>query len=86
MAAEGDRVVVIGAGIAGLVTAKVLRDDGFDVTVVEREATIGGVWAAFSPARYRDVAAQRRLARADERLTAPVGDTSADTPDAPLLP
>ncbi|MEG8183892.1 NAD(P)/FAD-dependent oxidoreductase [Nocardia terpenica] len=45
MAAEGDRVVVIGAGIAGLVTAKVLRDDGFDVTVVEREATIGGVWA-----------------------------------------
>jgi cation diffusion facilitator CzcD-associated flavoprotein CzcO len=35
---------VIGAGIAGLVTAKVLRDDGFDVTVFEKEPEIGGVW------------------------------------------
>jgi cation diffusion facilitator CzcD-associated flavoprotein CzcO len=39
------RVVVIGAGIAGLVTAKVLRDHGFDVTVFEKEPAIGGVWA-----------------------------------------
>jgi cation diffusion facilitator CzcD-associated flavoprotein CzcO len=39
------RVAVIGAGIAGLVTAKVLRDDGFDVTVFEKEPEIGGVWA-----------------------------------------
>lgn len=43
---EQKRVVVIGAGIAGLVTAKVLRDDAFDVIVFEREPTIGGVWAA----------------------------------------
>src|SRR5215207_6904242 len=41
----GPRVCVIGAGIAGLVTAKVLRDDGFDVLVFERLPTIGGVWA-----------------------------------------
>src|SRR5215204_3492975 len=41
----GPRVCVIGAGIAGLVTAKVLRDDGFDVRVFERLPTIGGVWA-----------------------------------------
>jgi len=40
------RVCVIGAGIAGLVTAKVLREDGFDIVVLEKEATIGGVWAA----------------------------------------
>ena len=40
------RVCVIGAGIAGLVTAKVLADDGFDVTVFEKEPTLGGVWAA----------------------------------------
>jgi dimethylaniline monooxygenase (N-oxide forming) len=40
-----ERVAVIGAGIAGLVTAKVLRDDGFDVTAFEKEPTIGGVWA-----------------------------------------
>jgi dimethylaniline monooxygenase (N-oxide forming) len=39
------RVCVIGAGIAGLVTAKVLNQDGFDVTVFEREPTLGGVWA-----------------------------------------
>jgi NADPH-dependent 2,4-dienoyl-CoA reductase/sulfur reductase-like enzyme len=38
-------VVVIGAGIAGLVTAKVLRGDGFDVTVFEKEPAVGGVWA-----------------------------------------
>lgn len=40
------RVCVIGAGIAGLVTARVLRDDGFDVQVFERLPAIGGVWAA----------------------------------------
>jgi cation diffusion facilitator CzcD-associated flavoprotein CzcO len=42
---RGERVGVIGAGIAGLVTAKVLRDDGFDVTVFEKEPAFGGVWA-----------------------------------------
>jgi dimethylaniline monooxygenase (N-oxide forming) len=42
---EGKSVVVVGAGIAGLVTAKVLREDGFEVTVFEKEPTIGGVWA-----------------------------------------
>jgi dimethylaniline monooxygenase (N-oxide forming) len=41
----GGRVCVIGAGIAGLVTAKVLRDDGFEVLVAETLPTIGGVWA-----------------------------------------
>ncbi len=43
---HGQRVGVIGAGIAGLASAKVLRHDGFDVTVYEKEPTIGGVWAA----------------------------------------
>jgi dimethylaniline monooxygenase (N-oxide forming) len=43
---EQKRVAVIGAGIGGLVTAKVLRDDAFDVVVFEQEPTIGGVWAA----------------------------------------
>jgi len=45
MTSEHGRAVVIGAGIAGLVTAKVLRDDGFDVTAFEKESAIGGVWA-----------------------------------------
>jgi dimethylaniline monooxygenase (N-oxide forming) len=44
--ARGKTVCVVGAGIAGLVTAKVLRQDGFDVTVFEKMPTIGGVWAA----------------------------------------
>jgi len=40
------RVCVVGAGIAGLVSAKVLREDGFEVIVFEKESSIGGVWAA----------------------------------------
>lgn len=40
------RVAIIGAGIAGLVTAKVLREDGFDVTVFDAQAEIGGVWSS----------------------------------------
>jgi dimethylaniline monooxygenase (N-oxide forming) len=44
MGEPSKRVGVIGAGIAGLVTAKVLRDDGFDVTVFEKEPAVGGVW------------------------------------------
>src|SRR5437773_12331848 len=42
----GRRVCVIGAGISGLVAAKVLGGDGFDVVVFEKESTLGGVWAA----------------------------------------
>ncbi|GFN74209.1 hypothetical protein PoB_000071500 [Plakobranchus ocellatus] len=37
-------VVVIGAGISGLATAKCLKDDGFDVVVLERSGDIGGLW------------------------------------------
>lgn len=40
----GNRVVVIGGGVAGLVSAKVLMQDGFDVTVFEKAPTPGGVW------------------------------------------
>ncbi|MVU76302.1 NAD(P)-binding protein [Nocardia sp. ET3-3] len=42
--AGGKRVGIIGAGIAGLVTAKVMRDDGFDVVVFDKEDAAGGVW------------------------------------------
>lgn len=42
-AAEGmRRVVIAGAGIAGLAAAHVLADAGFAVTVVEKSATVGG--------------------------------------------
>ncbi|MGW4245578.1 flavin-containing monooxygenase [Nocardia sp. NPDC004722] len=40
----GTRVGIIGAGIAGLVTAKVMRDDGFEVVVFDKEDAAGGVW------------------------------------------
>jgi dimethylaniline monooxygenase (N-oxide forming) len=39
------RVCVVGGGISGLVTAKVLQGDDFDVVIYEKESTLGGVWA-----------------------------------------
>ena len=39
------RVGIIGAGIAGLVTAKIFLENGFDVLVFEKEPDLGGVWA-----------------------------------------
>ncbi|MBD0710795.1 MULTISPECIES: flavin-containing monooxygenase [unclassified Streptomyces] len=38
-------VAVIGAGAAGLATAKALLDEGLDVTVLERGTRPGGLWA-----------------------------------------
>lgn len=39
------RVVVVGAGMSGLVTARVLRDTGFPVQVVEARERLGGrIW------------------------------------------
>jgi hypothetical protein len=38
-------VCIIGAGLSGIVTAKVLLHDGFNVTIFDKEPTIGGVWA-----------------------------------------
>src|SRR5215472_16115318 len=40
------RVCIVGAGLAGLVTAKVLTQDGFDVVVFEKEREAGGVWSS----------------------------------------
>ena len=40
------RVGIIGAGVAGLVTAKVLQQAGHDVIVVDKVSDIGGVWSA----------------------------------------
>ena len=40
------KVAVIGAGFAGLSTAKVLKSCGHQVTVFEKEPNVGGVWSA----------------------------------------
>ena len=38
-------VAVVGAGVAGLASARSLLEIGLEVTVSERAATLGGVWA-----------------------------------------
>lgn len=50
------RIAIIGAGIAGLCTAKTLMALGYDVTVVEKEPDLGGVWA--SSRRYPGLTTQ----------------------------
>lgn len=43
--AQAERVVVVGAGMAGLVSARLLHDSGFAVTVLEARGRLGGrVW------------------------------------------
>ena len=38
------RIAIVGAGVAGLATARVLLQQGLDCTIFERSAEIGGVW------------------------------------------
>ncbi|HWB35983.1 MAG TPA: FAD-dependent oxidoreductase, partial [Rugosimonospora sp.] len=40
------RVGIIGAGVAGLCTAKVLKQAGHEVVVYDRAPDVGGVWSA----------------------------------------
>jgi len=59
LAAQGGRrVAVIGAGAGGLATGRILRDAGFEVSVLERAPAVGGVWRyeqpeASNPVLYR---------------------------------
>ncbi|WP_062974285.1 FAD-dependent oxidoreductase [Nocardia flavorosea] len=53
---SGNRIAIVGAGIAGLVCAKVLTEDGFAVEVFDREPDIGGVWS--ETRRYPGLRAQ----------------------------
>lgn len=39
------RACVVGAGPAGIVSAKVLLEDGFDVTVFDKYQRVGGIWS-----------------------------------------
>lgn len=46
MMKKSKTVAIIGAGASGLVCAKVLLEDGFDVTIFEEQKELGGVWSA----------------------------------------
>lgn len=50
------RIAIIGAGIAGLTTAKTLLALGYDVSVFEKEPDLGGVWS--SARRYPGLTTQ----------------------------
>lgn len=39
------RACVVGAGPAGIVSAKVLIEDGFNVTVFDKYERVGGIWS-----------------------------------------
>lgn len=54
---EGGSIAVIGAGAAGLVTLRVLRDAGYHVIVFEAGNAVGGTWV------YEDIPAEPDLAR-----------------------
>ena len=43
------KVAVIGAGAGGLIAADVLKNEGFDVVIFEREPNVGGVWKYKEP-------------------------------------
>jgi hypothetical protein len=40
------RIGIIGAGVAGLATAKVLLQAGHDVVIIDKSPDVGGVWSA----------------------------------------
>ena len=43
---EKKSVAIIGAGAAGLVAAKTLIDDDFNVKIFERHQELGGTWSS----------------------------------------
>lgn len=47
------RVCVIGAGAAGLAAGRLLRDEGCNVTVLEKSLHVGGVWRYNSEPREK---------------------------------
>ena len=50
-------VAIIGAGPSGLAAGKVLLEDGFDVTIFDRQNTIGGIWSP--DGAYADLCSQQ---------------------------
>ncbi len=55
------QIAIVGAGVAGLVSAKVLQQAGHEVTVFDRTADVGGVWS--ESRRYPGVSTQSTKAQ-----------------------
>ena len=75
-------ICVIGAGIAGLTTAKVFKARGHNVTILERSGDLGGVW---EPARsYPEVQTQspKDLYRYTDK---PMPDSYPEWPNGPQV-
>lgn len=45
MSTRAEKVAIIGAGVAGLTTARQFIGEGFDCTLFERNKVLGGVWS-----------------------------------------
>ena len=52
-APAGPRVIIIGAGVAGLASAGLLARDGYDVTVLEQQDQVGGRAGVLEDAGFR---------------------------------
>lgn len=63
---KGSRIAVIGAGISGIAAASVLKKNGFAPVLVEKQETIGGVWAtAYPNVHLQNIYTQYRLSDFD---------------------
>ena len=78
LAREPLTIGIVGGGSAGLVTAKVLSQQGFQVEVLEKGPRVGGVWAE----NYQDAALQGPF----PHFNIPDFPFPADTPLFPKLP
>jgi len=86
MTGRAGRVVVIGAGLAGLAAAWRLSRLGFDVRVLEREARAGGRAAGESVEGFRFEPAGALLSGADRALLAWVDELGLRDEVLPLRP
>lgn len=84
-------VCVIGAGPAGLVAAKTLKERGYHVTIFEAEDSIGGMWRA-QPGEYGDKCSPEmrinlsRYTVAFSDLSWSSVDLSPSSPTTPMFP
>ncbi|MDR6905279.1 putative NAD/FAD-dependent oxidoreductase [Agromyces sp. 3263] len=80
LAEPGERVAVVGAGMAGLTAAAELVDAGFEVVVLEARNRVGGrVWSVDADGFDRSVELGPVLLPDDEPLTEALAAASVDT-------